>query len=113
MQLLFSYGTLQDQNVQISTFGRKLVGNFDQLTGYKLIDLQITDPNVIKLSGKDVHQILQKTGNQAGTVSGVVFELTEQELIHADSYEVDDYKRVLLRPASGNSAWVYVDKDHS
>lgn len=112
-QFLFSYGTLQDENVQITTFGRKLIGSPDQLTGYKLIDLQITDPHVISVSGKEVHQILQKTENENDMVSGVIFEITEQELLQADSYEVDDYKRVLLKLNSGKSAWIYVDKDHS
>jgi len=111
MQSLFSYGTLQDENVQISTFGRKLRGHPDQLVGYKLIDLQITDPHVIELSGKDVHQILQKTENINDKVAGVVFEISQEELVQADSYEVEDYKRVLLKLDSGKSAWIYVDKN--
>ena len=32
-ELLFSYGTLQIEAVQLSTFGRKLVGTADELPG--------------------------------------------------------------------------------
>ena len=32
--LLFSYGTLQDKAVQLSNFGRELVGNADRMLGY-------------------------------------------------------------------------------
>lgn len=33
---LFSYGTLQQENVQIATFGRLLNGAPDALVGFKL-----------------------------------------------------------------------------
>jgi hypothetical protein len=37
-----------------------------------------------------------------------VFEITEQELIAADSYEKDrDYRRILVTLRSGVRAWVY------
>lgn len=113
MPSLFSYGTLQDENVQLSTFGRKLAGFPDQLVGYKLIDLQITNPHVVEVSGKEIHQILQKTEIPDDKVTGFVFEISQQELIQADSYEVEDYKRVLLELDSGKSAWIYVDKNHA
>ena len=35
MPLLFSYETLQDEHVQLSLFGRKLVGRKDCLLGYE------------------------------------------------------------------------------
>jgi hypothetical protein len=38
---LFSYGTLQQEGVQLATFGRKLEGRPDQLNGYKLGLLEI------------------------------------------------------------------------
>ena len=34
MPLLFSYGTLQHEEVQLSTFGRKLAGEKDLIVGY-------------------------------------------------------------------------------
>ncbi|MEB3703062.1 Gamma-glutamylcyclotransferase [Candidatus Bealeia paramacronuclearis] len=109
---LFSYGTLRDKSVQIATFSRVLKGVPDKLQSYHLLDLQITDPHVIQVSGKAVHQILQPSKNPEDFVEGLVFELTPQELINADDYEVADYKRIKVQLASGQMAWVYVSIDH-
>jgi hypothetical protein len=35
MPLLFSYGTLQEEKVQLSTFGRRLGGQRDELLGFE------------------------------------------------------------------------------
>lgn len=107
VEKLFSYGTLQLEQVQLATFARILNGKKDRLVGYKLDDLQITDPYVIEVSGKSVHQILIPTGSERDGVDGMVFELNLEELLKADSYEVKDYKRVRVRLASGEDAWVY------
>ena len=48
---LFSYGTLQDPDVQLANFGRRLDGTSDALPGYRLDWLLITDPQVIEVSG--------------------------------------------------------------
>jgi gamma-glutamylcyclotransferase (GGCT)/AIG2-like uncharacterized protein YtfP len=107
MQLLFSYGTLQQDSVQLANFGRKLVGYKDSLTLYKIDQLRIIDPRVLKESGKEFHPILQFTGKPGDEVSGTVFELTESEISAADDYEVDDYQRVKATLKSGRSCWVY------
>ncbi|KTC78404.1 gamma-glutamylcyclotransferase family protein [Legionella brunensis] len=107
MEKLFSYGTLQLESVQMATFSRLLEGRKDKLSGYKLEDLQITDPYVIKISGKAVHQILVPTNDDEDSVEGMVFELAHAELLNADEYEVKDYKRIKVRLASGVDAWVY------
>jgi hypothetical protein len=44
MPLLFSYGTLQQDNVQLSTFGRLLHGHTDELVGFESAIVQIEDP---------------------------------------------------------------------
>jgi len=41
-------------------------------------------------------------------VAGTVFEVTEAELLQADKYEVEDYKRAGVILASGREAWLYV-----
>ena len=56
---LFSYGTLRYENVQLATFGRKLAGQPDNLPGYFLEKLKITDSEVIAKSGEDTHSIIQ------------------------------------------------------
>jgi hypothetical protein len=41
-------------------------------------------------------------------VAGVVFEITAEELVAADRYEVAQYFRVEVTLKSGVKAWVYV-----
>ena len=107
MQLLFSYGTLQQDSVQQANFGRKLLGYKDSLPGYVVEQLRITDPRVLRESGKEFHPILRYTGNSNDQVTGTVFELTEDEITHADDYEVDDYQRVKVQLKSGRTCWIY------
>lgn len=109
MPLLFSYGTLQQPNVQFATFGRELSGTSDALVGYEQSFVAIDDPEVVRTSGKTHHPIVKYTGDAAARVSGTVFEITAQELEHADRYEVSAYKRVAGALSSGRTAWVYVD----
>ena len=42
-------------------------------------------------------------------VPGMMFEISDAELAHADAYEVAAYVRVKAPLASGLEAWVYVD----
>ncbi len=108
-QLLFSYGTLRQRDVQLSTFGRELQGRDDELIGFRQSMLKINDPAVVRTSGKTHHPIVRRTGDAADRVAGTVFEVADEELAHADKYEVSDYKRVLAPLASGRTAWVYID----
>lgn len=56
--------------------------------------VKITDPHVLKTSGKEYHPILTFTGDNNDQVEGAVFEITHEELLQADACEVADYKRV-------------------
>ncbi|HEY6620110.1 MAG TPA: gamma-glutamylcyclotransferase family protein [Steroidobacteraceae bacterium] len=105
--LLFSYGTLRDGAVQMANFGRLLAGRADALPGYAIVPIEILDPAVVALSGKAQHMIAIR-GDAADEVSGVVFEITAEELAAADRYEVADYARVLATLKSGVKSWVYV-----
>jgi gamma-glutamylcyclotransferase (GGCT)/AIG2-like uncharacterized protein YtfP len=105
---LFSYGTLRQQDVQLASFGRLLEGSDDALPGYKQSMIEITDPEVLRKSGKNFHPIVAASDDPADEVSGMVFAITEAELAAADAYEVADYKRILVRLRSGIDAWVYV-----
>ncbi|TFD59770.1 gamma-glutamylcyclotransferase [Cryobacterium suzukii] len=106
---LFSYGTLQLAEVQLSNFGRTFTGTYDRLPGFELANLQITDPAVIAISGTDSHPILRFSGESCAFVAGEVFELSDEELSAADAYEVGEYARVMLTLESGTQAWVYAD----
>ena len=106
--LLFSYGTLQQENVQMASFGRLLAGRVDAMPGFRRDMLEITDPDVIRTSGKRFHPVVSESGDPADEVAGTLFEITAGELAAADSYEVSDYRRVMVRLKSGAEAWVYI-----
>lgn len=108
---IFSYGTLQFENVQIANFGRKLNGNKDVLSKFELSTLEIKDPDVIATSGENIHPMLTYTGNPEHRVIGTVFEISVEELMQADSYEVSDYKRIKVQLDSGVFAWAYVNAE--
>lgn len=107
-ELLFSYGTLQLERVQLESFGRVLDGHDDAIPGYARTMVEITDPDVLRKSGERFHPIVAASGNPADEVAGKVFEVTAAELAAADEYEVADYKRVAVRLKSGKQAWVYI-----
>ena len=108
MENLFSYGTLQNETVQKETFGRLLNGFPDSLEGYNLSMIKIEDQSVVTTSGKTHHPIIKFTNDKTDTIKGMVFKITESELMQADEYEVDEYKRTLVELKSGKNAWVYV-----
>jgi lactoylglutathione lyase len=109
MPLLFTYGMLQREEVQMATFGRLLEGQRDELVGFERGLLRVDDPTFVVKSGKADHAVVRFNGRYDSRVGGVVYEVTENELASADSYEPDPYVRVTVMLASGNGAWVYVD----
>ena len=95
--MLFSYGTLQQEDVQRETFGRVLVGQPDALPAFELTR-----------SRDGRHANLAFTGRSDSRVTGTVFEVTDAELVEADGYEhPDGYSRTQVTLASGRPAWVY------
>ena len=107
-ELLFSYGTLRQPEVQRTTFGRELDGGPDAIVGFELDYVAISDPHVIATSGSDRHPILRPTDRPDAAVEGTVFAISEADLAAADEYEVDDYRRIAVPLRSGAQAWVYV-----
>ena len=105
---LFSYGTLRQPEVQLANYGRLLNGQADVLAGYRLIPVEITDPDVVRVSGKTVHTIAVASRDPADRVEGIVFLLNEAELTATDAYETGSYTRVEATLESGQSAWVFV-----
>jgi gamma-glutamylcyclotransferase (GGCT)/AIG2-like uncharacterized protein YtfP len=106
---LFSYGTLQQADVQRATFGRLLAGHPDVLVGFEQATVLIEDPQVVAKSGKTHHPIVRHSADPASRVAGTVFEVTDAEIRSADEYEVSAYRRIAVSLASGAQAWVYVD----
>jgi hypothetical protein len=107
---LFSYGTLQEPEVQLANYGRLIEGEADALRGYVLAQLAIENPHVIAVSGKAVHTIARPTGDPADRIAGTVLSLTAPELEASDAYEDPEYTRVQVRLESGRTALVYVAK---
>ena len=109
MPLLFSYGTLQQEDVQFSTFGRLLSGRRDELPGFESSLGPIAGPQFSAATGKTHHDNITMTANTNSSVPGTVFEVTDSELASADEYEAPfSYQRVIVKLASGKEAWVYV-----
>jgi gamma-glutamyl AIG2-like cyclotransferase len=107
-ELLFSYGTLRQPEVQLSTFGRLLEGSPDAIVGFDVDYVTITDQHVIATSGSDRHRILRPSTRANAAVEGTVFAISDAELLAADEYEVDHYRRISVPLRSGVHAWVYV-----
>lgn len=107
-QPLFSYGTLQNPDVQLDTFGRRLSAEDDVLPGYTVDYAEIEDTRVVDLTGLSVHPVVRPTGSPLDKVVGKVLWVTEDELDAADEYEVALYRRVSVVLASGRTAWAYV-----
>lgn len=96
--LLFSYGSLQQQEVQLSLYKRVLTGNEDQLLGFKLTEELLYDQ----------YPIIIETKDNTDVISGIVFEITLEELKFTDDYEGEQYRRIKVKLESGREAWCYV-----
>jgi gamma-glutamylcyclotransferase (GGCT)/AIG2-like uncharacterized protein YtfP len=93
---LFSYGSLQQEAAQLSTFGRRLTGDRDELPGFTL-----------GTSGPHADAVF--SGRWEDRIAGARFDVTAAEVAAADEYErADQYKRVGVTLATGRAAWVYV-----
>jgi hypothetical protein len=76
--LLFSYGTLRQENVQMASFGRLLAGSPDALPGYTSVMVEITASGVVAASGAKFHPMVVETGDPADQVSGTLFLITDR-----------------------------------
>ncbi len=101
MPNIFSYGSLQQAEVQLATFGRLLEGHTDALPRFA---------RTIVTNGHAQYANVVRNDRDDSHVDGTVFEVTEKELEHADAYEqLAEYARKAVILASGKSAWVYAD----
>ena len=108
MEYLFSYGTLQDEQVQLKTFGRTLTGEPDVLPGYREGRVPIRR-GALTTTSSEYHINAEFTGQVSDSIGGMVFQVTAGELKHADEYEATaSYKRIRVEMKSGKQAWVYV-----
>ena len=109
MPWIFSYGTLQQESVQRSIFGRRLNATPDELPGFELAEAKIDDPEMAAKLGKTHNANAILSTNPASRVPGMVLEVTDDELAKTDAYEAPHaYKRIAVTLVSGREAWVYV-----
>ncbi len=99
---LFTYGTLQHDDVQENLFGRVLAGTPEKLIGYVLKKIQIEEE-----FGIVQYPVLVETKNKKDFIDGIVYEVTDQDLYQADLYEGLHYKRVEVHLKSKQKAWAY------
>ena len=105
---IFSYGTLQDSKVQLTTFGRRLTGQPDILRRYREGHVPIRTGALTTAPGQ-YHLNAEFTGLDSDFISGTVFQVALKELEQADLYEATaNYKRIRVTLESGKLAWVYV-----
>jgi gamma-glutamylcyclotransferase (GGCT)/AIG2-like uncharacterized protein YtfP len=106
-EYLFSYGTLQKDTVQLKLFGRLLTGTKDILESYKAISIEIKDELFLSKGEEKYQRIATPSKDKKDKIEGTVFEVSEKELLHSDTYEPGDYKRVKVILVSGKEAWIY------
>lgn len=111
MPLIFSYGTLQDEDVQLKTFGRTLHGEKDLLHGYEPSLVPIADATVAARLRRTHHDNITSTGDEWSSVQGTALEVSDDELVKADALEAEfNYARIEVALSSGKTAWVYVHR---
>lgn len=98
LEHLFTYGTLQDKEVQRTLFKRELEGKPDVLVGYKIV--------ADAIYGR--YPLAHHTDDDRDKVQGMVYELSNTELEKADRYETAAYRRQKVVLQSGLEAWFYV-----
>jgi len=106
-QYLFSYGTLQNDQVQLNLFGKCLAGSPDRLTGYKIVSIEITDKEFLSKGEQKIQRTLVFSNNSRDTIEGMALEISPGELLMADQYEPENYKRISVMLESGKQAWIY------
>ena len=88
MPLLFSYGTLQQESVQLSTFGRRLIGHRDELPGYEASLVKIEDPVVVGALGKTHHANVTFNGNDDSRTVSIEIRPTGTSCSAANTWQL-------------------------
>lgn len=104
MEKLFSYGTLRSKEIQRQVFNRILTGTVDQLLDHKLKSLQIEEE-----FGMADYVVVVPSTDSSDTIHGVVFDVSNADLVKADIFESNAYKRVQVKLKSGVVAWIYIE----
>ncbi|MFV8333324.1 gamma-glutamylcyclotransferase family protein [Flavobacterium sp. GSP14] len=88
----------------MQVFNKLLSGTEDRLTGYKLKDLQIEEE-----FGMEDYFVAMPSENPSDAVHGIAFTVSSEDLIKADQFESNAYKRIQIKLQSGTTAWIYIE----
>lgn len=99
MEHLFTYGTLQEKQVQLDVFGHLMEGHPDGLLGFKKLENAVYGQFPVVIQTQDAKD----------KVKGTVYTLSLTDLEKADEYETEVYKREKFPLESGLEAWVYIE----
>lgn len=102
MAKLFAYGSLKDPDIQQNIFGRILKGTPDTLIGYTLTHIEIEEE-----FGMVTYRIITPTENLTDIIVGLIYDITDEELQEADTYEGLHYKRLEVLLESNQIAWTF------
>ena len=102
MEKLFAYGSLKEEEVQETVFGRILEGVPETLQQFVVKEIKIEEEY-----GIESYAIISATQNQEDSISGILYETSFRELELADTYEGKHYKRIEVLLKSNQKAWVY------
>ncbi|MFA6060639.1 MAG: gamma-glutamylcyclotransferase family protein [Taibaiella sp.] len=103
IERIFAYGTLNNPTIQLKLYNRKLYGTPDQLNQYYLSTITQNENNKL-----NTYPIAIYSGKPSDVISGMVYEISQQELKETDIYEGIEYKRTRVQLQSGLAAWVYI-----
>ena len=90
---LFSYGTLQEDHIQLMLFGQILNTQVDSLSGYVTLNDFFGYPRLVEF--------------ERGIVYGKVLEIDETEIPLVDRYESEAYERKEIETDKGRKVYVY------
>lgn len=109
MPLIFSYGSLKEEAVQRSIYGRALRGEPDELVDCVRTLIEVPKWHKAAATGLTHYATVTFVPGSGSRVPGALLELTDAELVVTDEYERDsEYVRVVAALASGRKEWVYV-----
>lgn len=104
----FSYGTLQDPQIQRSVWGREISGSPDSLRGYSCVQLASCDAAWTRLTGYTHTPALVADKGAYEPVRGTLYLITAKEMEATDIYEGAEYRRIEVVLQSGTTAWTFV-----
>jgi hypothetical protein len=103
MILLFSYGTLRDEKIQLEEFDVtfEIENELEEIKGY--------DMSEINIDGNFYNIVVE--GKIESTITGSIVHIPENLIYLVDEYEGETYKRISVKTKSGRDCMIYVKRN--